>query len=571
MKDKPITNPVKRFVSLLKVGKQEVLSIYVYALFNGLLSLSVPLGIQAIINLLTSGQVSTAWIVLVVFVITGVALTGVLQIAQLTITENLQQKIFTKSAFEFAYRIPRLKMEAVEKYYIPELANRFFDTLSVQKGLTKILMDFSSASLQVIFGLILLSLYHPFFIPFGMFSIVIVYLIFRYTSPKGLSTSLVESKHKYAVAHWLEEIARTMETFKLAGKSPLPLTKTDDKVGEYLIARRAHFKTLVIQYINLVGFKVLVAAGLLIIGGLLVFNGQMNIGQFVASEIIIILILSSVEKLIVSMETIYDVLTSLEKIGDVTDFPLDMNDFESSPTVSTEGIRVHAEELSYKFKDARYNVLENINLDVQAGEKVCVSGESGSGKSFLLQVLAALYDEFNGVLSYHDLPVGNWNREDLHMLIGDSLLKEDIFNGTVLENITLGKQEVSFEEVQEFAKVLGLAAYIEDLPSGYQTVLIPEGKGLPKSIRLKLMLARCFAGAPKLVLLEDNFNLLDPDDQDRILNYILSRGWTVIAVSNDLHVASRFDKIHILKEGTIVASGSPIQLTESKFFKQIFE
>ena len=268
--------PLRRFFNLLKVDKQEIISIYVYALFNGIVTLSLPLGIQAIINLISGGQVSTSWIILVIFVIAGVALTGVMQIMQLTISENLQQKLFTRSAFEFAYRIPRMKLEAVDKFYIPELVNRFFDTFSVQKGLSKILMDFSSASLQVLFGLILLSLYHPFFILFSVVLVVIVYLIFKLTAAQGLTTSLAESKRKYEVAHWLEELARTMETFKLAGTSTLPLSKTDEVVEKYLISRKAHFRTLLIQYINLVGFKVIIAAGLLLIGGLLVINQQMK-------------------------------------------------------------------------------------------------------------------------------------------------------------------------------------------------------------------------------------------------------------------------------------------------------
>lgn len=128
----PLT-PINRFFNLLKVDRQDIVSIYVYALFQGLVTLSLPLGIQAIINLITGGQVSTSWIVMVIFVVLGVAFTGVLQIMQLTISENLQQKIFTRSAFEFAYRIPRMKVEAVDKTYIPELVNRFFDTLSIPK------------------------------------------------------------------------------------------------------------------------------------------------------------------------------------------------------------------------------------------------------------------------------------------------------------------------------------------------------------------------------------------------------------------------------------------------------
>src|SRR5690606_38817366 len=203
MKNTDILTPVRRFFNLLKVDKQEVFSIYVYALFNGIVMLSIPLGIQAIISFLTAGETSTSWVILVIFVILGVAFSGIMQIMQLTITENLQQKIFTRSAFEFAYRIPRIKFEAVDKNYFAELINRFFDTLTVQKCLAKILIDFSGSSLHIVFGFILLSLYHAFFIMFSLVLVNIIYLLFKYTLPKEIKTSLVESTYKYEVAHWL--------------------------------------------------------------------------------------------------------------------------------------------------------------------------------------------------------------------------------------------------------------------------------------------------------------------------------------------------------------------------------
>ena len=190
-------HPVQRFFRLLKPESKDILYIYTYAIFNGLINLSLPLGIQAIINLISGGQFSTSWTVLIIFVMIGIGMTGGLQVFQLTITERLQQRIFTRASFEFAYRIPRIKLEAVHKSYVPELVNRFFDTLSVQKGLSKILIDFSTATLQVLFGLILLSFYHPFFVLFGIALLLIVYLIFRFTGPQGLTTSLRESKYKY--------------------------------------------------------------------------------------------------------------------------------------------------------------------------------------------------------------------------------------------------------------------------------------------------------------------------------------------------------------------------------------
>lgn len=573
MKDNIILTPIKRFFNLLKVDRQEIFSIYIYALFNGVVTLSIPLGIQAIISFITAGEVSSSWIVLVIFVILGVAFTGVMQIMQLTITENLQQKIFTRAAFEFAYRIPRMKMESIDKAHMPELVNRFFDTLSVQKGLPKILMDFSSASLQIFFGLILLSLYHPFFIMFSMILIIIVYLIFKFTTKKGIKTSLEESTHKYEVAHWLEELARANSTFKLAGRTELPLKKTDEKVSQYLTHRKAHFKTLLLQYINLVGFKMVIAAGLLLIGGLLVINQQMNIGQFVASEIIIILVLASVEKLILSMETIYDVLTAIEKVGSITDIPLEKDVGSPIHFKADEAISIKAKDLSFQFEDSKEKLIDGISLNIKSGEKVCISGYSGSGKSFLLQLIAGLFDSYQGSLSFNNIPISSLSKEDLRSYINDSLAKEDIFKGSIMENITLGKPNISQEQVIELGQVLGLEDFIGKSENGYNTMLLPEGKNLPKSVRLKIMLARSLAGDPKLILIGDSFNHLERAEKQNFINYLINspNKFTVILVSNDPEIAKLFDQVIVLDNGKLIGNDKLKALKEKPWYNQIFQ
>ena len=173
--------PLKRFYNLLDLDKKDVVQIFFYAIFSGLISLSLPLGIQAIVNFIQSGRVSASWIVLIILVVVGVALIGILSIMQLRITENLQQKIFVRSSFDFAARLPKIKFEALYDTYPPELANRFFDTIAIQKGTSKLLIDFSAAILQIAFGIILLSLYHPFFIVFGLMLFALLYFIFKFS------------------------------------------------------------------------------------------------------------------------------------------------------------------------------------------------------------------------------------------------------------------------------------------------------------------------------------------------------------------------------------------------------
>lgn len=570
----PSIPPLKRLWQLIKVDKKEITNIYLYAIFAGLVNLSLPLGIQAIINLIQGGEVSTSWILLVVIVILGVAMTGFLQIMQLTITESIQQKIFTRSAFEFAYRIPRIKFSAVYQSYAPELVNRFFDTLSVQKGLSKILIDFSSALLQVLFGLILLSLYHPFFVLFGIGLVLIVFLIIRLTGPSGMRTSIMESKYKYEVAHWLEEVARTMFTFKLAGKTDLPLERTDGLVGNYLKSRKAHFRILVVQYANMVGFKVIVAAGLLIIGSLLVFDQQLNLGQFVAAEIIILLIINSVEKVILSMETIYDVLTALEKIGNVTDLPLENEEGEQFEEEHVErGMSLELRDVSYTFPYSQNPILKRLNFKVDPGEKVCVSGPNSSGKSTLIHLMAGLYEVSQGTISYNELPIGNLNIGSLRSFIGDSLSHEEIFKGTLMENIAIGRERANLANVRWAVEQMGLADFVKTLPKGLNTELDPEGRKLSRSITRKLILARSIADKPRLLLIEDAMSVIQLQERLKILNCLTDKNnpWTLILVSNNREVAERCDRVVILNEGEIVDDGPITELQSHHWFKSIFD
>ncbi|MCB0376617.1 MAG: ABC transporter ATP-binding protein, partial [Sinomicrobium sp.] len=298
---------------------------------------------------------------------------GLLQLMQLRITENIQQKIFTRASFEFAYRFPKIKMSELHNYYPPELANRFFDTLTIQKGLAKILTDLPAALLQVVFGLVLLSLYHPFFIIYGMLLVLLIYAALNYTVRNGLKTSLEESKNKYKVAHWIQEIARTIVSFKLSGKTSHALNKNNDLVMHYLNARESHFKVLVLQFIQMIGFKVLVTAGLLIIGGILVLDQEMNIGQFVAAEIIILLIINSVEKAILGLESFYDILTSLEKLGQVVDKALEPVEGEQ-PFAAHEDLTVELHEITYCDPATQKKIIDNLSLTITPGCRILIQG-----------------------------------------------------------------------------------------------------------------------------------------------------------------------------------------------------
>lgn len=551
-KDNP--TPLNRLWMLLKPDSLDIRNIYIYAVFSGLVSLTLPLGIQAIVNLIQGGEISTSWVILVIIVVGGVAAAGIMQILQLRITERLQQKIFTRAAFEFAYRIPKIRLEQLYKQYAPELMNRFFDTLTVQKGLPKILIDFTAAALQVVFGLILLSFYHPFFIVFSLVLALLIVAIIQFTARQGLQTSLKESKHKYSVAYWLEEIARAAPSFKLAGQTTLPLNKTNEKVDLYLDARNSHFKILMKQYGLMVGYKVIVVAGLLGIGGILVFDQAMNIGQFIAAEIIILLVVSSVDKLILSAETIYDVLTALEKIAQVTDLEIEAeHGIDAKKELNTPGISISLKDVSFRYRDQQEDAISNFNITINESEKIVIAGLNGSGKSTLLNILSGICRPSKGAVLYGGIPFRNLELESIRDLKGGYLEDEIIFEGTLIENIAMGRDIATLENVTWAAEKLGLTDFIHGLPQGYDTMLDPLNQGLPRSIIQKILLARAIVIRPKLLFLEEPLKHIDNAERNSIINFLLSKEnpWTLIAVSSLMHFVEKADRAIIIDEGKL--------------------
>lgn len=543
-------NSLKRLWELIVLDKKEVVSIYFYAVLSGLLQLSVPIGIQSIVSFVLGASMVTSIYILIVLVVIGVFSVGMMQINQMKIIEKIQQRIFTRNAYDFAEKVPRFDLYKMDNFYLPERVNYFFDTVNVQKGISKLLLDVPAASIQIIFGLLLLSLYHPIFIVFGLLLVVILWLILKMTATSGLASSLKESTYKYAVLEWLTEIARVIKSFKFSQGTHLNLKKTDERVSGYLGARTTHFKVLLFQYQTLVVFKVAITTVMLTAGTYLLVNQQLNIGEFIAAEIVIFTVIGAVEKLIGSLESVYDVVTGLEKLAIISESPLEKEgDVELDSR--GEGLDINFKEFSFSYPNGK-KVLRDFNFQIKPNSKVCVSTQEGSGKSTLLKVLSGNYADFEGSLLINKLPINSYQLESFRTQVGIFLNQQDIFSGTVWENIAMGREEIKQEDVMDMAEGLGIAQFLNQLSSGFNTQLDPSGKKMPSTLVKYILLLRAFANQPKLVLLEDPWEGLEPEVQLQIKQYLLNKlpHTTLILTTQDEDFARKCDAQIVLTNGS---------------------
>ncbi|MEK6479142.1 ABC transporter transmembrane domain-containing protein [Catalinimonas sp. 4WD22] len=573
-KTEPSKSALKSFLRLISSEKKSIWYIYLYAILGGLISLSLPLGIQSIINFINSGIVATSVIVLIIFVLLGLLVTGGIQVMQLSIVEHIQQRLFAKTAFNIADRIPKIKIEHILKFYPPELINRFFDILTVQKGISNILIDMTSAVIQIFFGLVLLSFYHPYFIFFGLILVFVLALIVYFSGGNGLNTSLKESKYKYKLAFWLEEVARTLITFKMSGNTNLAVEKTDLLVADYTKSRKKHFKILMIQYFSFVGFKTIITAALLILGTILVVNNEINIGQFVASEIVIILIMSAVEKVISKLDKVYDLLTSSVKLEQVTTLPMEhLTGFDFDSSAEKKGVSISTKDLKYKYPGSNTYSLKGIDLDIAPSEKVSVSGFNNAGKTTLLHVLLGLLEDYEGGIFYDGLSLKDINKASLHNSISNNLYDDEVFHASILENITLGRQEISKDDLLWVLEFVGLSEFIGGLPDGLNTEIIAGSLRLPENITHKILLARSIVSHPRLLILSDKLLGNEKKEKNELLDRLLNneQSWTVIILSNDPVVLKKCDNNFFLQKGHLVYQGDYQSITNEDAVKELVD
>lgn len=548
--------PLQRLMRLLRNERKDIGYIYFYAVVVGLISLILPLGVQAIFSLVSSGSIFSSVYVLMGLVVLGLVSSGIMQIIQVTLVETLQMRIFAKAAFEFTYRVPRLNFEGLNHDNPTELMNRFFDVLTVQKSLPKFLIDLTGAVLQIVFGLLLLSFYHPFFIAFSFFVIFIFFLIVRLNGRKGMETSIKESKYKYRVVAWLEGMAGTLFSFKTAGATNLPIQRMDGLVTNYLTYRTKHFKILQGFYYYALIFKVLVIGGLLVLGTYLLVNRQISLGQFVASEIVIVLLTGAVEKLFLSIDVVFDLLTAVDKLGYVSDLPLE-KDGGFKFNTPQEGMTLKVGGVNYSYENAPKPALTDIHLHVKPGERVCVTGKNGSGKHTLFKVLSGILTGYEGSILYNGISLRDLDMNLLRCHVSMNFPNQEIFDGTILENLTMGRGGITLEQLHAVLNRLSLTDEIAQLPEGLNTPIISGGRRFSLSFVTKIALARCLLTQPKLMLYTDALREIERNERLRIIDLLTdpANAWTLLVLSNEPEFMGACDRVVVMNEGQIVAEG----------------
>jgi ABC-type bacteriocin/lantibiotic exporter with double-glycine peptidase domain len=356
------------------------------------------------------------------------------------------------------------------------------------------------------------------------------------------------------VAGWLQEMARNNYSFRKELNYDFALQKNDKFATEYLNYRESLFGVLKRQFSHLIFFKVIITASLLSIGGFLVISQEMNIGQFVAAEIIILLVINSVEKIILGLETVYDVLTAVEKIGLVTDLAME-EDTKYEANKCYHSINLATEGVSVKFPGTVSTILKDIDLKIDQGERVFIEGKNGSGKTTLIRILSGLLQPTQGALYINDDTFKKINLKQYRSQIGGIIHTETPFEGTILENIIFNNPNCTDEDIKWALEGVQLAQYIKSMPKGLDTLIFPEGQQLSSSNAQKILLARSIVSKPKILFYEDPTDDMDEATANEIIDFITSEKhhWTIVVSSKNPHWKTKCSRYITMEKGKIIS------------------
>lgn len=544
------TTPLGRLVALLRLERDDIGVACVYAVGVGITSLAAPIGVQALVNTVAFGGLLQPLVVVTLLVLVGLVFAGVLRALWAWVVERIQQRIFTRVVMDLAHRLPRVRMDALREAHGPELVNRFFDVLTVQKGAATLLVDGVSIVLQTAVGLLVLAVYHPILLAFDIALILSLAFVLFVLGRGAVDTSLKESKMKYAVASWLEQMAGHSVTFRSSGGGAFARARAEDLLREWLNARNKHWKVLFRQILGSLIVQAFASTALLGVGGWLVIAGKLTLGQLVAAELIVTTVVAGIMKFGKHLESFYDLMAGVDKLGHLIDLPVEAPG-GAPHRRKTTGVHIGFVDVAVS-QTSGPRILERITLNVEPGARTGIIGPSGAGKSTLVDLLYGLRTPTHGRVDIDGIDMRNIDvaslREQTALLRGI-----EIFEGSVIDNVRLGRRDVHTHDVRAALQAVGLYDEITALGDGLDEMLSNGGQTLSQGQALRLCVARAIVNKPRLIVFDTSLSDFDPATRKAVMNALFDpqAPWTLLVTTHDREVLRHCDEIQVIDQGKL--------------------
>lgn len=529
--------PLARVFKLIELEKSDIFIIVLLTLGAGFLSLATPIAVQTLVNIVTMGGVAQPLLLVSLMLFILLVFSGGLNLFELYIVELIQRRVFIRTTLQSAAKAQAMHVSVRDSENTVELMNRFFDVSTVQKSSYQLLTKGLAAVLQFIVGSTVLIFYSFYFALNVVFMLLMAWFIIMIVGRLAVHTAINESYAKYDVAAWLESIGRNLNMFKFGKCQTYAVQQADVLASHYLDNRKKHFATLFKQ--GLFATMTYATAGTLMLGlgGWLVMQGEINLGQFIAAELITFSALAAFMSFVAQLEYVYDLMAGLDKLGVLSDLPSER--LGGHKITSKQAYSVEAIKLS--LPDAEQQ--RTVDLHVEAGKSLAIIVDPDNTKSTLAELLVGLRAPLSGVVKIDNMDIRQLDLADMRLHVA-YIQHVETLEESILTNLTLQHPEVSLQEVQDVLIKVGLNDAVYALPDGLDTLLLPSGAPLTTMQASILMVARALLMNPKLIVIDSLLDGLHGNELDTVCQALQSSkaGWSLIVVTALTSIADRFDE-----------------------------
>ncbi len=516
---KPFSNDIDQpiiFSYLKKILAKDSYFIKIAAIYGvviSLLSLAIPLSVQLLINSVSYTAMMQPVIFLGITLFLFLGFWAFLNATRFYVTEIFQRKFFSRMAAEVGLSLLNAEYKTFEESNQTEMVNRFFEAINIQKTIPKLLTKTFAVILQAFAGLLLVTFYHPIFLVFSLLIVLCVWMIWSSYYKDSLKSSFYESRRKYDIAGWLEDIARGHSIFKSQNGHDYAKFKIDFLTGLYLKDRKTHFRNLFSQVLLLLALYVVASVLLLVIGGWLILKGQLTVGQLVAAELVLSVSLYGISQLGKDFEGFYDLVASCEKLSQFQNIP---SDKKGGDLVPENDWHISFKDVSYKNRQHSYL----FNFDIHDGQNYAIFSEGFSIRSLVIDMIHGFTEPHHGIIELNGKNLIDYDLYEYRAKIGvidDSPLIE----GTVGEYLSLGSKGISKPEIVDVLKILDLEKVIlRDNEEGLNLRVIPSGWPFSETEKLLLKTARILLLKPEIIIITEIFDILAPEVRAKLLRYL---------------------------------------------------
>jgi ABC-type bacteriocin/lantibiotic exporter with double-glycine peptidase domain len=500
------------------------------------MALATPIAVQALVNTIAFGVLIQPLVVLMLVLFGCLALNSVLNGLQIFVVEMIQRRLFVRLVSQISATLMEGRLDHPLFKKGSDLANYYFEVMTIQKTWSNLLLDGLSYGLQTLIGLILLAFYHPALLGFDALIIASLYVIFRVLGKDGIETAVAESAAKHAVGSWLQELPRHPLATRYGQGKSWGFDRSNALTNKYLERSQDHFKVLMKQQAAILGLYAVANSVLLGLGGWMVIERQLTLGQLVAAELIVSAMLSGLTRLGKTITSYYDLMAGMDKLSYLLDLP------EEHQTQSA--FHPEAAFTTMKVKrlfipgNERGSPLAIPDLEIRPGEKCLLLTPDPESSLKLLETLSGIRTPTDGTISINGVDtrvLGFASFRDQSALV----MNPEWFQVSIVENIRMGNSSIGLGDVQAALRSVGLEQTIQELPEGATSKLTVTGAPLTLEQLGRLTLARAIAAKPRLLMVGSLIDSVAEPYLPHILNVLLNQDapWSLILVTANSRIS----------------------------------